>query len=108
MTLTVSAPFCREPILVGLRPPHSHKRTNGATAKRRTLASDPARDVAKRVIDIIGAGLALLFFAPLFVAIAIAIKAGSPGPVFFRQRRYGQRNRLLRIYKFRTMYAHLD
>jgi polysaccharide biosynthesis protein PslA len=108
MTLTVSAPFCREPILVGLRPAYSRKRTQGATTKSRALASDPARDVAKRVIDIAGAGLALLFFAPLFVAIAIAIKAGSPGPVFFRQRRYGQRNRLFRIYKFRTMYAHLN
>jgi lipopolysaccharide/colanic/teichoic acid biosynthesis glycosyltransferase len=108
MTLTVSAAFCREPILVGLRPSHSRKRTKGATTKSRALASDPARNVAKRVIDIAGAGLALLFFAPLFVAIAIAIKAGSPGPVFFRQRRYGQRNRLFRIYKFRTMYAHLN
>jgi lipopolysaccharide/colanic/teichoic acid biosynthesis glycosyltransferase len=108
MTLIVSAPFCREPILVGLRPPRSSKRTYGATMKSRALASDPARDVAKRVIDIAAAGLALLFFAPLFVAIAIAIKAGSPGPVFFRQRRYGQRNRLFRIYKFRTMYAHLN
>jgi polysaccharide biosynthesis protein PslA len=108
MTLTVSAPFCREPILVGLRPPRSSKRTYGVTTKSRALASDPARDVAKRVIDIAGAGLALLFFAPLFVAIAIAIKAGSPGPVFFRQRRYGQRNRLFRIYKFRTMHAHLN
>jgi lipopolysaccharide/colanic/teichoic acid biosynthesis glycosyltransferase len=108
MTLTVSATFCREPILVGLRPPRSRKRTYGAITKSRALASDPARNVAKRVIDVTGAGLALLFFAPLFVAIAIAIKAGSPGPVFFRQRRYGQRNRLFRIYKFRTMYAHLN
>jgi polysaccharide biosynthesis protein PslA len=109
MTLTVSAPFSsRESVLVGLRPPYAHRRSRGATAKHRTLASDPSRDVAKRFLDIVGAGLALLFFAPLFIGIAIAIKAGSTGPVFFRQRRYGQGNRLFRIYKFRTMYAHLD
>jgi polysaccharide biosynthesis protein PslA len=109
MTLTVSAPFSsRERVLVDLRPPHSHRRTRGTTAKRRAMASDPSRDVAKRMLDIAGASLALLFFAPLFLAIAIAIKASSPGPVFFRQRRYGQRNRLFRIYKFRTMHAHLN
>ena len=108
MTLTVSAPFSRERVLVDLRLPHPRKGAHGATARRRTLASDPARDVAKRMLDIVGAGIALLFFAPLFVGIAIAIKTNSPGPVFFRQRRYGQGNRLFRIYKFRTMYAHLD
>ena len=62
---------------------------------------------AKRFFDVIGAGLGVLFFAPAFIAIAIAIKLTSPGPVFFSQRRYGYRNRRFRIYKFRTMYTHL-
>ena len=62
---------------------------------------------AKRIFDVIGAGLGILFFAPAFIAIAIAIKLTSPGPVFFSQRRYGYRNRRFRIYKFRTMYTHL-
>src|SRR4051812_18769376 len=62
---------------------------------------------AKRIFDVIGAGLGILFFAPAFIAIAIAIKWTSPGPVFFSQRRYGYRNRRFRIYKFRTMYTHL-
>jgi lipopolysaccharide/colanic/teichoic acid biosynthesis glycosyltransferase len=108
MTLTISAPFSRERVLVDLRPSNVRTRARGSTAKSRALASDPSRDVFKRLLDIVGAGLALMFFAPLFVGIAIAIKASSPGPVFFRQRRYGQRNRLFRIYKFRTMYAHLN
>ena len=47
---------------------------------------------AKRFFDVIGAGLGILFFAPAFIAIAIAIKLTSPGPVFFSQRRYGYRN----------------
>lgn len=64
---------------------------------------EPASSFAKRAFDVIVASLALLFFAPLFLAIAIAIKATSPGPVFFRQRRYGYRNRPFRIYKFRSM-----
>ncbi len=63
--------------------------------------------MAKRAIDIVGASFGLLLFAPLLIGIAIAIKATSPGPVFFRQKRYGYRNRRFWIFKFRTMYAHL-
>jgi lipopolysaccharide/colanic/teichoic acid biosynthesis glycosyltransferase len=47
--------------------------------------------------------LALIFFAPLFLGIMIAVKATSRGPVFFRQYRHGYRNGLFKIYKFRTM-----
>jgi len=68
---------------------------------------DPSRDAIKRLFDMVAATLALLFFAPLLVGIALAIKINSPGPVFFRQPRYGKGNRLFRIYKFRTMYTHL-
>ena len=70
-------------------------------------ANDSALFSMKRVIDVMGAGSALLFFAPLFISIAVAIKLTSPGPVLFSQRRYGYRSRLFRIYKFRTMYTHL-
>jgi len=62
---------------------------------------------AKRTVDIIGAGLGLLVCAPLFIGIAIAIKMTSPGPVFFRQKRYGYHGRRFCIYKFRTMFVHL-
>jgi exopolysaccharide biosynthesis polyprenyl glycosylphosphotransferase len=60
---------------------------------------------AKRAIDIAGAAFGLIVFAPLFVGIAIVIKATSPGPVFFRQKRYGYHNRRFWIFKFRTMYV---
>jgi putative colanic acid biosynthesis UDP-glucose lipid carrier transferase len=59
--------------------------------------------VLKRTIDYALAGLGLILLAPLLALIAIAIKIDSPGPVFFRQRRYGQNNRIFRIFKFRTM-----
>ena len=57
----------------------------------------------KASLDYVVACLGLFFLAPLFGLIALAIKLDSPGPVFFRQRRYGQNNRVFRIYKFRTM-----
>jgi lipopolysaccharide/colanic/teichoic acid biosynthesis glycosyltransferase len=62
---------------------------------------------AKRTVDIIGAAFGLILLAPLLIGIAIAIKATSPGPAFFRQKRYGYHNRRFWIYKFRTMFAHL-
>ena len=70
---------------------------------RRAARSEPSASVGKRVFDIVCAGAALLFFLPLLIAIAVAIKVTSPGPVLFCQNRYGYRNRFFRIYKFRTM-----
>jgi lipopolysaccharide/colanic/teichoic acid biosynthesis glycosyltransferase len=61
----------------------------------------------KRLFDFAGALAGLLFLLPAFIVIAVAIKATSRGPIFFRQYRYGYRNRLFRIYKFRTMYTAL-
>ena len=57
----------------------------------------------KRLLDYVVAVLGLICVAPLLGLVAIAIKLDSPGPVFFRQRRYGQNNRVFRIVKFRTM-----
>ena len=57
----------------------------------------------KKLFDNTVASAGLVFVAPVLVVAAIAIKIDSPGPVFFRQRRYGQNNRVFRIYKFRTM-----
>jgi lipopolysaccharide/colanic/teichoic acid biosynthesis glycosyltransferase len=62
-----------------------------------------AQRTAKDLFDIAGAWAALLFLGPLFLVIAISIKLSSRGPVFFHQYRYGYRNRLFKIYKFRTM-----
>jgi lipopolysaccharide/colanic/teichoic acid biosynthesis glycosyltransferase len=62
----------------------------------------------KRVIDIVGALIALIIFAPLFLITSIIIKLVSPGPVFFRQKRIGYRGRPFKIWKFRTMEVNAD
>ncbi len=58
---------------------------------------------AKRTFDFVLAIVLLVLFAPLFAAVAIAIKVTSPGPVFFRQLRTGRDGRPFRMIKFRTM-----
>ena len=57
----------------------------------------------KRTSDIILASTILLLIAPLMAVIAIGVKWGSPGPIMFKQRRYGVDGREIVIYKFRTM-----
>jgi len=57
----------------------------------------------KRVLDRVVAATVLILLAPLFLLIAIAIKLGSAGPVFFRQERVGLHGRRFTILKFRSM-----
>jgi len=57
----------------------------------------------KRAIDILVSSFCLLFFAPLFVVVAILIKLSSRGPVFYAQERVGLDGMLFKIIKFRTM-----
>lgn len=67
----------------------------------------PLRDwksIAKNVEDRLVAAAILALIAPLLLAIAILIKFDSAGPVLFRQKRYGFNNRLIEVWKFRTMY----
>lgn len=71
----------------------------------RVSGSASTFSIFKRAFDFTAAAGGLLFLLPLFIGIAIAIKATSAGPVFFRQYRYGYRNRIFSIYKFRTMYT---
>ena len=54
-------------------------------------------------MDILVAGGALLFFAPLLALVAILIKLESPGPVLFRQSRGGLNGQAFTIFKFRSM-----
>jgi len=63
--------------------------------------------LVKSAIDKVLAALVLTLGAPLFLALALAIKLDSKGPVFFRQNRYGFGDRMIGVYKFRTMYAKL-
>ena len=58
---------------------------------------------AKRALDVLLAGSGLIVSAPLWAAIAAAIKLESPGPVFFGQARVGERGRTFQALKFRSM-----
>lgn len=61
------------------------------------------KEVGKRVCDLTLSALGIAALSPLLAGIAVWIKADSPGPVFFRQRRVGKDKRLFEILKFRTM-----
>lgn len=65
----------------------------------------PGRSAAKRAIDIVGAAALLLLLAPLLLVTAIAVKAESPGPVLFRQRRTGWHGQEFEVLKLRTMHV---
>lgn len=57
----------------------------------------------KRVVDVVGAALVLVLLAPVWAAVAIAIKLDSSGPVLFAQTRVGRNGREFKSYKFRSM-----
>ncbi|CAN1722136.1 polysaccharide biosynthesis protein PslA [Hyphomicrobium sp. 1Nfss2.1] len=61
--------------------------------------------VAKWMFDKIVGTLALIALSPLMLAVAIAIRLDSRGPVLFRQKRYGFNNELIEVFKFRSMYV---
>ncbi len=61
------------------------------------------RAVVKRLMDVTLAGLALLALAPIMLSVALLVRYTSPGPVFFKQRRYGLNGEQITIRKFRTM-----
>jgi Undecaprenyl-phosphate glucose phosphotransferase len=63
----------------------------------------PFGRAVKRCIDIVLSSAAIVFFLPLYIAVAVLIKWDSPGPVLFRQLRNGYQGRAFRILKFRTM-----
>jgi putative colanic acid biosynthesis UDP-glucose lipid carrier transferase len=61
------------------------------------------RGLAKRLCDIVISAAAILLVSPVMLAVAAAIKLTSPGPVFFKQRRYGLDGKEIIVYKFRSM-----
>ena len=61
--------------------------------------------MVKRVIDVAFSLVAVIVFAPLMIAVAVAVKVSSPGPVLFRQERVGLNGRAFRVMKFRSMGA---
>jgi len=72
----------------------------------RSLIHDGQREaglVAKRVLDIVGAGVGLLLLSPLLIGTAIVLRVREGSPILFRQTRVGLHGRPFSIYKFRTM-----
>jgi putative colanic acid biosynthesis UDP-glucose lipid carrier transferase len=59
--------------------------------------------VTKRLSDLLIATTAIVLTAPVMLAVAIAIKTTMPGPVLFKQRRYGLDGREIIVWKFRSM-----
>jgi exopolysaccharide biosynthesis polyprenyl glycosylphosphotransferase len=62
----------------------------------------------KRISDLVLATLGLVALAPIFLAVAVAIKLDSPGPMFYRQVRVGKDGRRFRMLKFRSMQQDAD
>lgn len=62
----------------------------------------------KRLVDVAGAGLALLSLFPLLALIALLVKLESPGPLLYCAQRAGRKGRLFRCYKFRTMVSNAE
>ncbi|MBO0871681.1 MAG: sugar transferase, partial [Micromonosporaceae bacterium] len=59
----------------------------------------------KNLMDRVLAAVGLLILLPVFISVAIAIRLGDHGPVFFRQHRVGREGNTFRVWKFRTMYT---
>jgi exopolysaccharide biosynthesis polyprenyl glycosylphosphotransferase len=69
------------------------------------LGARPWQLAIKRLIDVVGALVLLILLAPVFLVTAAAVKLSSPGPVFFKQWRVGERGRPFLMWKFRSMYV---
>ncbi|QDP01975.1 undecaprenyl-phosphate glucose phosphotransferase [Thalassotalea sp. PS06] len=62
--------------------------------------------VVKRISDIVLSAIILMLVSPILLLISAAIKWTSPGPVFFRQNRYGMDGKAIQVWKFRSMKIH--
>jgi Undecaprenyl-phosphate galactose phosphotransferase WbaP len=70
----------------------------------RNFALQPVARLVKRCVDLAGSVVALALLSPVFGLLALLIKTGSDGPVFYRQQRMGREGRVFTVLKFRTMY----
>jgi lipopolysaccharide/colanic/teichoic acid biosynthesis glycosyltransferase len=86
------------------RKPSEH----GFSAGPDTKGTDGRSATLKRVVDVSGSVVALLVLSPVFLSIAVLIKATSKGPVFFRQKRIGQAGTEFTFLKFRSMHVNSD
>jgi exopolysaccharide biosynthesis polyprenyl glycosylphosphotransferase len=66
------------------------------------------QSASKRVVDIAGSLVGLLLFSPVMLLTAIAVRMTSPGPVIFKQSRFGKKGIHFSFYKFRSMYSDVN
>lgn len=76
--------------------------------KEGLLAASKPQRILKRSVDILGAVVGLLVLAPLFLAIALAVKLDSRGPVLYVSDRVGKDGKPFRFLKFRTMHPEAE
>src|SRR3972149_1691096 len=62
----------------------------------------------KRIVDIVGAALIVVFLSPLLLMVTILIKRDSAGPAIFKQTRTGLNNKTFTLYKFRSMFNNAE
>jgi putative colanic acid biosynthesis UDP-glucose lipid carrier transferase len=62
-----------------------------------------ASSIAKRLFDIVVASLLVLLFSPVMLCLALGVRLSSPGPILFKQRRYGLDGLEILVYKFRSL-----
>ena len=70
---------------------------------RRVPLNNMANMLIKRLVDIVGALVAIILSSPFMLAAAISVKATSRGPLIFKQERVGLHNKSFQMYKFRSM-----
>jgi Undecaprenyl-phosphate glucose phosphotransferase len=103
MNLPVAIHLTPEKIIDRFETPHI-VRIGSLSSLRLTRRPLSMAEIAlKRVFDVVAASLILILSTPLLLAVAALIRLDSPGPVLFRQRRYGFNQQAFRIFKFRTM-----
>ncbi|VVQ02028.1 UDP-glucose:undecaprenyl-phosphate glucose-1-phosphate transferase [Pseudomonas fluorescens] len=72
------------------------------------LTSYPTAALSKALVDRFISLTALICLSPLLIAVAVAVKLSSPGPVLFKQKRHGWNGKIIKVWKFRSMRVHDD
>lgn len=103
MNLPVAIHLAPERIMDRFDRPHIVQTGSLASLRLTRPALSAVEVAAKRGFDLVAASALLLLLLPLLLVIALLIRLDSPGPVLFRQRRYGFNQQAFRIFKFRTM-----
>ena len=92
----------------GSRDCRRRQRRRSGTAEVGDARTSRLTEIAIRLLDLIGAGIALLVLSPLLLLVAAIVRLDSPGRAFFRQRRLGKDLEPFMVAKFRTMHEGVD